>query len=512
MTSASDATARGTGRTFVSDALALQSAQVAGLVLSLATFWILGNALDAAEFGSYSLVLSLSSYLFTIAASWGSQGFVRFGREEFVRHGSLVESTGARLLLASAPYAVVIVLLAASRRPLFEFIGVPGGTIWLVGLLLLLQIGSDGLTGALQALGRFKAASLYQVLDKALFLVCVAGAWRWGSGLDTVVALLALAVGRLAALVTCGARLPVVMYRRPRLTAAALDQQWRFSRPLLAPALLSYAPTIAGPYVLNYFLNPAEVGRYNLGYQLFASYQGLTATTLSLLLVPVLTDLVVLDRGAALRLAIGRMLGQLVVLNQLVVAVVTAVGASLLPVLFPKLAGGSQIFVLLMAASPLQLQTSAYSALLTGMKRSRPIAMVNLLAAVTFVPLYWVLVPILGTFAPAVVWVTWYVFSSAAYLASVRRAGQSVAWSDLSPAWLACAGGLATALAGTFGPGWASATAILGALLLLVISRRAGWFAASDADLVTRIGLPEALRAPLRALYAALDRQAARAA
>jgi O-antigen/teichoic acid export membrane protein len=493
------------------DAVALQSAQVANLVLGMATFWILGNVLPVAEFGLYTLLLVLVRYLFTAAASWTSQGFVRFGREEYTREARLRDAAGARLLLVGAAVGALVVPLVLWRRPLLGLADIEGRHLELVLLLLALQLAFEAVTTTLQAVASFRQLALYQITDKALALPFLGGAWLAGP-VDAATALVAISAGRLLALLLALAGMRASWLWPPRLDRTRLAEMWRYSGPLLVSATLGQLPVVGGPYLVNHFLGKEEVARYNVAYQVFGFYQALTTTVLITVLVPMLTDLVSAGRRAALERLTQRLVGQLVLLNQMAVGIAVVVVIPTLPLLLPRYEGSLPLLAVLFVSIPGQLLTGVYSSLLSAFKVSRPIAVVNVVGGLGFLVAYWLLIPRLGVMALALVWVVWYLVSSTAYLVAVRsRSGLGRA-RELLPALAATTAGGATALTCiALGPGAAVVASLAGTVVLALAARRAGWFVVADAELLEQFGLPRTVSRLAGGLYRLLSRPDPRA-
>lgn len=485
------------------DALALQSAQAANILLSFATFWILGNALSTSDYGIYSLIISLVSYLFVLTGSWNSQGFVRFAREEFVGHGTFAAAARARAILVGAASALCLTPILVAPKHVLALAAVPPGWLALVIVLFALQLAADALTGGLQSVADFRGLARFQVLEKAAVLLAVAAAWGLPGSLTVGSLGIALVVGKATALIVSATRLRFAWFRRSADATPPLGPLWAYSSPLLLSAVIGYFPLVAGPSIVSHFLSAAEVGKYNVAYQLYGFYQAMTASVVATLFVPLLTDLVTGERAAALRQVVGRFLAQLVVLNHLVVAglsVATVVG---LPLLLPKFADSTTALVVLLAGTGFQIAVSVYTSLLAAFKVSRPVALINVGGGVLFLVLYAVLVPRFGILALAGVWTGWYALSAPLFLRYLRAQNASVSARDLIPALLSTLALLAAVVPQGRG---ARVAVSLGLIpVILWAARRGAWFQQSDLAVLEKTGLPPAIRSIAARFYRWMD-------
>lgn len=486
------------------DVVALQSAQAANIVLSFATFWILGTRLSAADYGVYSLIVSVVSYLFVLTGSWNSQGFVRFAREEFVKGGRLASASVARANLLGAACALCLAPLLAFPETLLGLAGVAPSWLGLVLVLFALQLASDALTGTLQAVADFRALARYQVLDKAGMLAAVATAWALPGPLTVGSLGVALVAGKTAALIFPMTRLEIRWLRPVSGSGSTLAPLWNYSSPLLLSAVIGYLPLVAGPSIVSHYLDAAEVGKYNVAYQLFGFYQAMTASVIATLFVPLLTDLVTGERTQALQRVVGRFLAQLVLFNHLVVTALLVSGLLLLPVVLPRYRDSSTPLALLLAGTSFQVVVSVYSALLAAFKVSRPVAITNVVGGLLFLALYGLLVPRFGILALAGVWTGWYAVSAPVFLRYLREQSAFVRARDLVPAALS----LLVLLVALVPEGAvARAAAALGLTpLMLLVARQGRWFQEEDVAVVERIGLPRSLRPVVVGFYRWMDR------
>jgi len=492
------------GRGLFFDTVALQSAQVLNLLLGFATISLLGNAVSRSEFGVVSLVLALVNYLFVATASWNGQGYVRFGREEFVATRRLARSFAARAIMMALAALACGGLLAFGRDWLSRFVGLePRWSSFFLGLLLL-RLASDAVTTTFQATGRFRDLALFQVADKALFLAAVLAAWTFSDSLGAPAVLGAFAAGKLATLLPALARMKLDWFRPVRQLREGVRELWQYSAPLLVSSALGYLPLVAGPYIINHHINSEEVARYNIAYQVYGFYQALTTTVLGTLLIPILTDLVTAGRDDRTGHLVSRFGGQLALLNCLAVGAVSIASMLAFPLVLPLYGDVVPVLVLLLAGSSWQVMITVYSAMLAALKSSRPVAAVNAVGGLLFTAANWVVIPFGGAMALAGAWAVWYPIAAVAYLIAIRRQADMGSARGLLPPTAALAAGLAMAAFADRPVLGVPMTLLAGAAALLV-ARRARWFRREDLVHLERLTLPPRVRGLVEAFYRFMD-------
>jgi O-antigen/teichoic acid export membrane protein len=492
------------GRGLFFDTVALQSAQVLNLLLGFATISLLGNAISRSEFGVVTLVLALVNYLFVATASWNGQGYVRFGREEFVGTQRLARSFAARAALMALAALVCGGFLYWARGWLSRFVGLDLRWSLLFPSLLLLRLASDAVTTTFQVTSRFRDLALFQVGDKGLFLAAVLAAWAFSDSLSAPAVLGAFAAGKLATILLALARMELDWFRPVSQLREGMRELWQYSAPLLASSALGYLPLVAGPFIINHHVDAEEVARYNIAYQVYGFYQAITTTVLGTLLIPILTDLVTAGRDDRAGQLVGRFAGQLALLNCLAVGAVSVTAMLAFPLVLPLYEDVVPILVLLLAGSSWQIMVTVYSAMLAALKSSRPVAIVNGVGGLLFTAANWVVIPLGGALALAGTWAAWYPISAIAYLIAIRRRAGMGSATGLLPPTAALAAGLAMA-AFAARPLIGVPIALLAAAGALGVARWARWFRRADLVHLERLALPVRVRRLVRAFYRHMD-------
>lgn len=492
------------GRRIFSHTLALQGAQVFTIAVSFVTFSLITKSLSPSHYGVWAMLLALANYLFVATASWNNQGYVRFGREEFSTHHRIAETATSRLILLTAATVVSFLPLILFKDKLFGFIGVDPAFIWFIVAFLLLQVVLDWLLATMQVTGSFGLIALLQALDKATYLGAIFTVLYLDRGLTVKFLAIALVLSKTVTLALMLGRMPWGAFSHLRPSVGNLAAFWRYSAPFLVSSIFGHVTIVMEPYVINFFLDPSEVAKYSVAYQLYTFYQALTITVFTMFLLPFFTDLVTHGRKDILRRVAGRFMGQLVVLNIVILSIVTPGILMCFPWVFPHYTDSIRILILLLSCTSWQIILSTFSAMLGAHKVTKPLAAANACSGFLFVGLYYLLIPTWGIISLAVVWAGWYALVTPVYMFYLRKHGQIGEINQLAPAII---GSTSVILVLLF-----SDTKYLAASLslatipvILLIARRRRWFGIEDLTALSYIKLPEAMMNMITGFYGWMD-------
>lgn len=238
--------------------------QMAGAGLSFLFFALLGQALPPDEYSVYALVMLFSQAVLTLLWEWTGTAFTRFGREEYLRSGSIRGTTNRRLTAAAVMLAVLIVpgvLAWDSLAERFRFLR----DETFCGLIALYLVSSILLGLAQQTLQviaayeRYARVNLAARLTSFLCLLLILATTR-----PTLVHIFMI----LTAAQFFGALLPAAVIAKVEAECpAAPDGFHRFALPNLYGVLLSFLGSWISVYLATRYLAPSTAGAYAYAHQ-----------------------------------------------------------------------------------------------------------------------------------------------------------------------------------------------------------------------------------------------------
>lgn len=230
-------------------------------------------------YGRYILLLSCSQVVVGALLAWPNQGFLRYGREEFIAHGSIGVFLGARLVLHGVLLTLLVPAAVLAAPYLADWIGM---NEWLVVLLLVASFAimplSDMGGVAAQGTGRFLSFGT-SVFVQRLLQVGVIGLIYAGLSVTWEALYLASLAGYVAAAVVAWLLVPRSAWKGLRVTGQGVRRLVAYGRLLPISIMAAYLITWMDAWFIKFFLDAASVGRYSWAYSVT-----LLATTL---LVPV---------------------------------------------------------------------------------------------------------------------------------------------------------------------------------------------------------------------------------
>jgi O-antigen/teichoic acid export membrane protein len=246
------------------------------LPLQFVVLALLARALGPEGFGKWAMVLA-AGMLMAPLLTWTQAAAVRFGKEEWLMHGSIWKTwQGRRLWLLWGVIAAGILVWAEPFGWLEQIYGLTG----ILAVATLAVLAGAWCAGEAQAIGQILGSlrmfSIYQVLaDVLLVLVALVLATTEAGFGDLSVSILALAFS-VALLWVCvwitalkGQLGGIVRASKPSAGAIA-----KYSWPLLPGALIAYISDWGNQLLLNHYFNLRQVGLFQMAYQLMAVLWG----------------------------------------------------------------------------------------------------------------------------------------------------------------------------------------------------------------------------------------------
>lgn len=241
-------------------------------MLTVVTPVLVGRLFGTAGLGRWTLIVAAGTLLHTAFINWTHSPTLRFGREEWVRSGTIAQTVRARLpLLALSVATAIAVLIVQPADWLARWFLLASRDWWLVGLYATGVWLAAEAQSVLQATDRFTQQAALAPLIGMSSIATVLAAHALGlNSFSVAAALLALSpiIGWGLALAFNLVRLGVSGAGRPVVDAG---QQLRYAWPLVPAFALGYISTWASPLMLSGMSSVDEVGLFGLAYPFLAA-------------------------------------------------------------------------------------------------------------------------------------------------------------------------------------------------------------------------------------------------
>ncbi|EPY00551.1 lipopolysaccharide biosynthesis protein [Magnetospirillum fulvum] len=453
-------------------------AKVAGLrtlsmVLAAAFIALLPTMVTPLEYGRFNLALSLTQVGAALLLSWPNQALLRFGREAYVTQGSLGEAAASRLILHLVLLVPALILAASLAGPLAAWTELDPDllrTLLLLGLPLISL--SDIATFLGQASGRYAGFGWAPLAQRACQLAALPViALGLASGWAVLMAATLIGYGVGMALVWHS--LPREALRGFRPSQAAIRQLLVYSRLLPLASVSAFLLSWMDLWFLRSLMGSEAVGIYAWAYTITLMAMTLLVPLSAMLAPRAIDHRLEQDRDSGRRLmeSVGAVCALAAAALALAIGFLPAL-SSLVPL--GSYAGAVTPVMLLAAGTVFQLgmatvEPSIYAnETLASRMAAITLAMVAVNAAADAV-----LIPLIGLSGPAL-------GTAAAY-----GTGMVLVWTLLAKSsgggpspWPFVALALATlalaGLAASVPPLFAALSGAVGAIILLLVSRRMG--------------------------------------
>jgi O-antigen/teichoic acid export membrane protein len=488
-------------RTALMDIVSISGSRVLSIVLALVSVTLVTHMLTPQQYSALAYVAVISNLMFTATSAWLSTALIRFGREELEETRSLRATSWAKLTIMAPllPLAGAVVIVLKLCHAL------PAEMTWPLVVIAVATgislIGGDHVLSLLEANGRMRLTALALTAQRLLSILGVASLLVVGFGQtgEGVAAVWLVAGAAFGVVLGCAAW-------RVGLWPATVDRDLRrrmvmFSLPLIAFAVSQYLIQAVDIFILGLYRPARDVGLYSLAYQGYGVLQQL-ANTATIVLSPLFVSLQLASHSHVIRRFYIRLVPQALYLVSLVAGISAAFLRIVVPVIFGHgFARAALPLSLLIIAWLFFCAESFVAAILVLHKRSRAIAVINSAAAVLNVLGDWLLVGVVGAgiWAPAA--------STAVSLALIAYGYFVVSARALTTRILLPLPSLLPGLTGVtialLSPDAATA-ALAGTLGTCLMGVAVAWlghpFAASDADIMEKLNIPEPAKRGVLAL------------
>jgi O-antigen/teichoic acid export membrane protein len=480
--------------------LTLQTGQVVALVVGSAGLVLVSRLLGPERYGRLTLIFAVAQYMTILTANWTSASVIRFGRDEYIRTGSVRRIYWARLFLIVAGFLLAtVVLVGMARLPLLA--GFSATSLVLVCALSLVLMLADHADGVLQATGFWTRFAWLGAIEKTGFIVAALTMWFVFGELGLVAALgaaILAQVVRVAAATASAAGLSLLT--KPAVDPETIRAVIRYSWPHLFTFTFGYFSAFCEPFLINAYVGVSSVGVYNVAFQVSL----LCATLLSpvsQLLFPAITGYRVRHEEHVTAHMLERLVPQGVLLVNVALLFIMVGARFGMRAVFGAAYEGAVIpMMILLVAVGFQAVTICFSPVLAAYDMTRESALLNTVGGVAahLVPQL-ILIPMLGVSGAAFSWVIWYVFSSVVCLLLVeRRLNLRLRHVLVVPAITGLgAWALVSERSTIIGP--------IAVVLILIAgvawARARNIFSSADAELLASLGVPTAVRRLATAAY-----------
>jgi O-antigen/teichoic acid export membrane protein len=493
-------------KTVVGDLASMFGSRVVSLVLSFASVLITTRLLHPVGYGRVAYFTVVAMLIFTVTSGWTSTAVARYGREELEREGRLAGTNWSRTLIMAPLFAVAILIvpvlkLAGAFPPEFTWL-----FVWLVVGYGGAMVVTEHIRYLLEASGRMKLSALGTVCQQAGFvlaiaIVAVSGLPR--TPLSVIVISLAALTG--VAFVFGRAVWRVALWP-PRPDPDLKRRMLHFSLPLIAFTVSQYVIQAVDLIVIRAFKSPEQVGVYAFAYQAFTTVQAL-ATVAPQVLTPLFVSARSAHRERLVTRYFERIVPQVTFAASALAGLLVPTLVFVVPALFGEgFRGATEPLAVLLVALLILLVSNLLAPVIVLYERTRPVAVLNAVAAVVNVggdilllgPLH------AGTVAAAYATAAGFAIIGAGYFFLARECLESAVRPRpelLLPAVAGLAAVVALDGAAALAAG-ITASATVSALILM----RGRLFAREDVELIERMSMPPRARRILGRAVAAVAR------
>lgn len=373
--------------------------------------------LGAEKYGAVALFFSLVQLIFTWGINWTSSSLVRFGKEEFIRTGSMRKVFGTRTTLLILCILLSFFIFFIFRQPLLAFIGWREERVWLIALMLIVFSINNHLNYVLQAFGLFRSYSFIPIIEKLSYIFLLGIVFFCLKKVEISLIIGLMIIAKVIALLFGSSFL-----RKKPLTPFTIDQKTfkdilLYSWPFFFAFSSGYISDWFDLFVIKYFLTLKDVGVYQAAYQGMSSI-GLLLMAITTITFPIVTALKISEREEDIRRYLTRITPQMVLIISLILTLLMLLAT---PQTIGFIFGGdfrrsTLPLLTLMLCNALMGISVIYSSVLASYDLTKEITLICILMAAINIGLDILFVPRIGLMGAAIATVISYGFSSIAYL------------------------------------------------------------------------------------------------
>jgi O-antigen/teichoic acid export membrane protein len=263
-----------------------------GILLTAMTTRILGKE----GYGYITIYGLVTSLVVMLTTNWTAASLIRFGREEYDKHGQLNHTFWARSILLIPCLLVGFIAVFLLREHISNYMNMPLWTVWLVmGSILLIALRSY-LDHILQAIHRMKAYAAIQIAFTSTSIVGLALIFI---GLFPRNYLMVIIVGLITNTMSLIFLFTILIPRNVIFPIKCNRRMTRevffFSYPIIFGNLGAYIVNWIDVIVIKHYLSLSDVGGYQLAYNMFNLLVGLIGST-TILMTPILVSFLAVNR------------------------------------------------------------------------------------------------------------------------------------------------------------------------------------------------------------------------
>jgi O-antigen/teichoic acid export membrane protein len=390
-------------RTLFGDFLSLASSHVALILLGMVSSVLSTRILGKEGYGFISLFGMVTAIMFLFTSNWTMAAVLRFGREEYDQRGSLNHTFWARNFILLPCLSCGFALAYFFRSEITDYAAVPRWVVWLMMGSVLVVEAQTYADFILQASHRMRVYAVSRTLRSVLSIVGLTMIY-FGLFRQTylTVIVVGLCTGAASVLFLILTFIPGRMLLPVRTDRRMLSEVFRFSYPFILGNTAAYVVSWIDLAFIKYYYAIADVGRYQLAYNIFALCDGIVGMA-HVLMAPVLISFMAAQRENLIIHYGTRLVPQGVLLW----SVLVGVGMSFSPVFFHILFGkeffiSAMYFQFLACGLAFSGFLYFYAGVITAHKLTKLDMVVSVMRAALNVTGNLLLVPALGPVGAAV--------------------------------------------------------------------------------------------------------------
>ena len=340
-------------------------------VAALASLRWLATYVDPETFGRYSLYQSVVAAGALFLVSWPNAALLRFGREEWTRHGRIGDTLGARALLFVATTSFAVAVAWAFDLQLRAFLHVDHSPFIWVAVGVVVVPAAELAIYVNQAIGRTEVYGYSPLITRIGFFAGIALIPFLQAKPDWTYLASWLLGPTVAAAIFALATMPRTSFSGFTVSSPSVLTLLRYSWTLPFAAVSTYVVNWIDSWVIRDFRGVGSVGVYNWAYQTTA-IAALAFAPLAVVLTPRVIDARLKDDPARIKRYVDAILPAATAMA-IVVAVIFMFAFPLFNLIAtPSYAPAYLVILILLAALPFQLIAYLVTPLANAYERLLP--------------------------------------------------------------------------------------------------------------------------------------------
>jgi|GEM_PF-2364947 len=363
---------------------------------------ITARVLQPEGFGIFSLFLMIAGLLSVLCIDWPNSSIIRFGKEEFLKTGSLAEVFWGRIIIFASCFGIITLFLFVAREWIAGYIGINQNIVFFILAYVFLVSVFEIQLYILQAVGMFKEFGLVPFIGKLsnllllFFVVFIIG-------LTDILFIIGISIiTQLISVLVIVTTLRREWFTPPKFSQRKITEMVQFSWPMIFGAvsvvIIGYIDTI----IIKEFLPISSVGIYSIAYLGMTSVSVVILSIVSLLF-PLITTFRYQGRVVLIRQYMDEIIPQGVFIWSVFISALMVIGSIVIPLLFGISYSTAVIpFVILLAGLSARSVSSFYSGITVSFDLMKKVVILSVLIAVLNIIGDLLLIPIWGINGAAV--------------------------------------------------------------------------------------------------------------